>query len=65
MRNVFCELTNKGVKVMLSNSDVGAIHDLYSDISNIDIRMVSANRMINSKASGRGKINELIIRNYV
>lgn len=65
LRNVFCELTNKGVKVMLSNSDVGAIHDLYSDISNIDIRMVSANRMINSKASGRGKINELIIRNYV
>jgi DNA adenine methylase len=29
-----------------------------------DINRVSASRMINSKASGRGKITELAIRNY-
>ena len=47
---------------MLSNSDVELIHELYSNIPNIDIRVVKANRMINSKASKRGEINELIIR---
>ena len=62
LRDTFVKLSNQGVKVMLSNSDVELIHDLYSDIPGIDIRVVRANRMINSNASKRGKINELIIR---
>ena len=62
LRDIFIDLSNKGVSVMLSNSDVGLIHELYSNIPNIDIRVVKANRMINSKASKRGKVNELIIR---
>lgn len=62
LRDTFVKLSNQGVKVMLSNSDVELIHDLYSDIPGIDIRLVRANRMINSNASKRGKINELIIR---
>jgi len=64
LRDVFVQLTKRGVNVMLSNSDVGAIHDLYDSLDNVNITVVGANRMINSKASGRGKINELIIRNY-
>ncbi len=63
LRDCFVELTNRGCKVILSNSDALLIHELYGDIPGIDIRRVGANRMINSKASGRGKINELIIRN--
>ena len=62
LRDVFVDLKNKGVNVMLSNSDVKLIQDLYSDIPGIDIRVVKANRMINSNASKRGAINELIIR---
>lgn len=62
LRDIFIELANRGVNVMLSNSDVGAIHDLYSNIPNVDIKVVRANRMINSKVNKRGKINELIIR---
>lgn len=62
LRDTFIELSKRGVNVMLSNSDVELIHELYSNIPNIDIRVVKANRMINSKASKRGKINELIIR---
>ena len=62
LRDVFIELSNRGANVMLSNSDVELIHELYSNIPNIDIRVVKANRMINSKASKRGQINELIIR---
>ncbi|UUV99494.1 DNA adenine methylase [Vagococcus luciliae] len=64
LRDLFVELTNKGVKVMLSNSDVEIIHDLYDDIPGVDIQIVGATRMINSKSSGRGKVNEVIIRNY-
>lgn len=62
LRDTFIKLSEQGVNVMLSNSDVDLVHELYSNIPNIDIRVVKANRMINSKASGRGKINELIIR---
>lgn len=62
LRDIFIELSKRGANVMLSNSDVELIHELYSNIPNIDIRVVKANRMINSKASKRGEINELIIR---
>lgn len=62
LRDTFIELSKRGANVMLSNSDVELIHELYSNIPNIDIRVVKANRMINSKASKRGEINELIIR---
>ena len=61
-------LSNKGVKVMLSNSDPkntnendNFFDDLYADF---DILRVEASRMINSKGSSRGKIKELLIKNY-
>lgn len=62
LRDAFIELSKRGAYVVLSNSDVEFIHQLYSNIPNIDIRVVKANRMINSKANKRGEINELIIR---
>lgn len=61
------EITEKGAKVVASNSDPknadendNFFDDLYSKY-NID--RVSAKRMINSKANGRGNINELLIFN--
>ena len=51
----------KGVLWMLSNSDTDFIKNLYKDY-NIDI--VKANRSINSDGNNRGKVNEVIIRNY-
>ncbi|NLI64898.1 MAG: DNA adenine methylase [Bacteroidales bacterium] len=62
LRDTFALLNERGVKVMLSNSDVEVIHELYSEIPGIDIKVVEANRMINSRADRRGKVNELIIR---
>lgn len=64
LRDTFKELTKKNVKVMLSNSDVPLIHDLYDDLEYARIHVVKASRFINSKSSGRGKINELVITNY-
>jgi len=57
---VFEKLHYIGVKVVHSNSDTEFIKELYQ---NYDINIVNANRFINSKSSGRGKINEVLIRN--
>lgn len=61
------EIGNIGAKIVLSNSDPknsdendNFFDELYKDYS---IHRVSATRMINSNAEGRGKINELIIYN--
>ncbi len=61
------EINTKGAKIVLSNSDPKNVNtddtffdDLYKAYK---IKRVSANRMINSKADNRGKINELLICN--
>ncbi len=59
--HVFKQLDSKGCKVLLSNSATNFIMDLYSDFK---IIKVTASRNINSNASGRGKIDELLIMNY-
>jgi DNA adenine methylase len=56
------ELDRKGCLVMLSNSDCPLIHELYRPFR---IDRVRASRAINSKASRRGSITELVVRNYV
>jgi len=58
---VFDKLVQEGVKVVESNSDTKFIKDLYK---NYDIQIVNANRFINSKSNGRGKISEVLIRGY-
>lgn len=59
----FDKLTEQGVKAMLSNSSVDFIHDLYSKYA-ATTKVVQATRAINSKASGRGKVDEVLIMNY-
>jgi DNA adenine methylase len=61
LRDTFLELVKRGVKVMLSNSDCDFIRDLYS---NFKIYSISATRSINSNASKRGKITEVLITSY-
>ncbi len=61
LRDVFEALDARGCHLMLSNSDVPFIRELYAKWR-IDI--VRAPRAINSKASGRGKVNEVVVRNY-
>ncbi|MBE2221209.1 MAG: DNA adenine methylase [Anaerolineae bacterium] len=55
-------LTKRNCKVMLSNSSAPIIYDLYAK----DYRLVEmqARRNINSKATHRGPIKELLILNY-
>ena len=61
LKNVFAELDYKGCKVMASNSYCEFILDLYQDYQ---IHVVKAKRAINSDASKRGEIREVIITNY-
>jgi len=61
LKKVFSKLDKKGCKVMLSNSDTKFIKDLYQEFN---INFVNANRMINCDGSKRGKIKEIVVRNY-
>lgn len=61
LAKVFKELSDKGVYVMLSNHNTKFINELYKGFH---ITVVSAKRMINSKADGRGEVEEVIITNY-
>ncbi len=65
----FCrQLNASGHQWLLSNSDPhnsDPDDNFFEDVfDGFDINRVSASRMINSKADGRGKISELAIRNY-
>lgn len=61
LRDVFVDLTNRGCLVMQSNSSTDFVKELYADFRVIE---VAAKRAINSVATKRGQIPELIITNY-
>ncbi len=54
-------LHERGVLVMVSNSDTEEIRDLYKSF---DLTIVKAARAINCRADGRGVVNELVLRSY-
>ena len=56
-----CRLDERKVKFMLSNSSSQIVKDLYAKFR---VETVYAQRAVNSKASKRGPIAEVIIRNY-
>jgi DNA adenine methylase len=66
LRDMFLELHKKGCYVMLSNSDADFINTIYGELSNYGVKVhkVYANRAINSKSEGRGKIKEVLVTNY-
>ena len=49
---------------MLSNSNVEFIQNLYGSNPDYIFEVVDANRAINSKGDKRGKVEEVLIRNY-
>jgi DNA adenine methylase len=63
LKRVCNRLTERGCKVLLSNSDTLFIRELYSDMTRYTIKAVGANRSINSVPTRRGKISELLIYN--
>lgn len=61
LADLFYELANNGVYVMLSNHNTKFINELYH---NYNIHVVEAKRMINADSNGRGNVEEVIITNY-
>jgi DNA adenine methylase len=62
LASVFDDLAARGVYVMLSNSDTAFVRELYAGFR---IDLVSAARSINSKGVRRGKVSEVVVRNFV
>lgn len=64
----FEKLSNNNAFLMLSNSNpknTDSDDDFFENLyEGFNIQQVFASRQINSKASNRGKISELVIRNY-
>lgn len=68
LANFYKRISDKGAKAILSNSDPknedendNFFDDLYGDFT---IDRVQAKRSINSNGKNRGKINEILVRNY-
>lgn len=61
LRDTFAVLGRAGVSALLSNSDTPFIRELYEGFP---MSRVFARRAVNSKAGGRGKIAELLVRTY-
>lgn len=62
LANTFRQLAKRGCYVMLSNSNVPFVKELYKDFNIIEIE---ASRFINCKADKRGKgLYEVLIKNY-
>lgn len=61
LARVACALRERGVHVLLSNSDTPFIHALYADFT---IERVYATRSLNSRVSARGRISEVLIRGF-
>lgn len=59
LRDVARELKVREVKVLVSNSSSPLVRDLYE--GEFKLEEVTATRLINSKATGRGRILELLI----
>jgi DNA adenine methylase len=60
LAEVYRELDERGCLLALSNSDTPAVRELYAGY---DVSPIIAPRAISSKASTRGEVTELLIRN--
>ncbi|HCF29228.1 MAG TPA: DNA methyltransferase [Cyanobacteria bacterium UBA11049] len=61
LRETFDDLNGRGCHVLLSNAYTGFIVDLYK---NYNQTKISAIRAINSNAQKRGKVDEILVKNY-
>ena len=61
LKQTFDDLSSRGCKILLSNDYNDFIVDLYRDYNQTKI---SAIRAINSDASKRGKVDEILVKNY-
>jgi DNA adenine methylase len=61
LASVYKSLNDRGVQCLLSNHNTPLINELYKDYK---IHVILAKRMINSDATGRGDVEEVLVSNY-
>jgi DNA adenine methylase len=61
LADVFRELDWRGARVMLSNSDLPVVRELYHGFT---FHTVQARRAINVNGNGRGPVTEVVVINY-
>ena len=61
LKDICDELDTKGVLFMLSNSDTAFVHTLYK---RYEIKKVCTSQVISACVRGRGKVSEVLIKNY-
>ena len=68
LSNFVKKIRQKGAKILLSNSDpknINITDDFFDNLyKDYDIYRVSASRMINCNAHGRGKIKEILVSSF-
>lgn len=68
LAKVYTLLDKKGIKQLLSNADLknhNSQNDFHDNLyGQFIIKRILASRLINSKAANRGKISEILVRNY-
>lgn len=64
LRDQAVELTERGVFVLLSNSNVPHIQSLYSETGHFEIDTVDVRRAIAASSSSRGNVSEVLVNNY-
>lgn len=61
LADLCCRLDQVGARWLLSNSDTPFVRDLYRDF---ELDVVLAKRSVNRSATGRGKVAEVLVRNF-
>lgn len=61
LAKLFADLSRRGVLVMLSNADTAEVRDLFDGFR---IDRVAAARSVNSNPEKRGKVGEVVVRNF-
>lgn len=65
LKSLCDKLTDKGVHILLSNSDCEFIRKLYANTEKYKIISVKAKRAINSNGNSRGEVREVLVKNNV
>lgn len=64
LRDQILELTERGVQVVLSNSDTPFIRSLYSNSKVFTVETINVRRAISAQATSRGIITEVLVNNF-
>lgn len=64
LADLFAAAARRGAKLMLSNSDTSITRHLYARFD-LQTRTVQARRAVNCNGAKRGRISELVVRNYL